>query len=551
MNRYLRGCCCAWTQQDRKRYSTALLLALSLLWPVTPTEQARAQTRAQAIPQTPPQPSPAPTLQVSVTERTIQLSLEEAIRLALQNNLDIERERLSPQVAQALVEQERAVFDPTVGLAAGIGQTKTLPQNESLQFDRNTGERLPSSIIRPFDKTGEVTPTFRQRIVTGTSYELRFINTRDLTSPSSFGTNRRIANPRHESMLELVFTQPLLKDFGIAVNTAPIRQAQNTESVAQQQFLKTVMDAIFMVQQGYWELVFRIQDLVARRESQKLAEDFLAENKIRVELGTLAPIELVQAETQAKIRQGEVITAQAAVREAEDVLKETLNLPETLGTWRIRLLPTDTPPFVPVTDIAIDDKIAFALEHRPDVRRAQLDVASKEIDREVARNRRLPQLDLESKASVGGFSNEAGKAIANIGDADGYNWAFTLRFAYPLGNRAANNELQKQQLLLRQSLIAQRKVQRTATREIFQTVRDIETASQQVEVTRSATVLARTQLEAEQEKFRLGLSTSFNVLEFQTQLTTARSNETRALSDYNVQLSRLDLVTGTLQYVLK
>jgi outer membrane protein TolC len=101
---------------------------------------------------------------------------------------------------------------------------------------------------------------------------------------------------------------------------------------------------------------------------------------------------------------------------------------------------------------------------------------------------------------------------------------------------------------LRQALIDQRKVQRTAAREIFQTARDVETASQRVEVTRAATVLARTQLEAEQEKFRLGLSTSFNVLQFQSQLTTARSDETRALTDYNVQLSRLDLVTGTLQY---
>jgi len=103
-------------------------------------------------------------------------------------------------------------------------------------------------------------------------------------------------------------------------------------------------------------------------------------------------------------------------------------------------------------------------------------------------------------------------------------------------------------LLLKQALIDQRKVQQTVSRDIFQTVRNLETSSKSVEVTRAATVLARTQLEAEQEKFRLGLSTSFNVLQFQNQLTSARSSEIRALSDYNEALGRLDQVTGKLQY---
>lgn len=498
-----------------------------------------------------PSGSPPPALPASATERVLALSLEEAIRLTLQNNLDIERERLGPQVAHTQVEQARAVFDPSVGLTTSISQTKTLPQNQSLQFDPQTGEASGVTVIRPFAKQTEVTPNFQQQIITGANYELRFINTRDNVAPARSGVSGRIVDPRYESAVELIFTQPLLRDFGIAVNIAPIRQAQNAEEIAQQRLLQTILDAIFTVQQGYWELVFRIQDLDARRESQKLAEDFLAENRIRVELGTLAPIELVQAETQVKTRQGDVITAEAAMREAEDVLKEILNIPETLGTWRIRLQPRDTPPFVPLTDIPIDDKIGFALQHRPDIAQSQLNIASQEIMRNVARNQRLPQVDFEARASVSGFGGDAGNAITNIGEVEGYNWSFLLRFSYPLGNRAANNELLRQNLLLQQARIDQRKIERTAAREVFQAVRNLEEASQRVEVRRAATVLARTQLEAEQEKFRLGLSTSFNVLQFQSQLTTARSDETRALSDYNVALARLDQVTGTLQYAAK
>jgi outer membrane protein TolC len=399
-------------------------------------------------------------------------------------------------------------------------------------------------MTRPFSKDVAVTPSFKQQIVTGGSYELRFVNTWNRSAPA----NNRIANPLYQGALQLTFTQPLLKNFGIEVNTALIRQAQNTEESARQQLLQTILNTVFAVQQGYWELVFRIQDLGVRREALRLAENFLAENTLRVQLGTLAPVELVQSETQVKQREGDVITAEAAVREAEDVLKLTLNIPESLGTWRLRLQPTDTPPFTPLTEISVEEKVAFALQHRPDVLQAQLAVASQEIARNAARNRRLPQLDLGVTASVSGLGGSLSSATRDIGTADGYNWSVSLTFSYPLGNRAANNALQQQNLLLKQALIDQRTVQLTVSREIFQTVRNLETASKRVEVTRAATVLARTQLEAEQEKFRLGLSTSFTVLQFQNQLTSARSDEIRALSDYNEALGKLDQVTGTLQY---
>lgn len=529
---WLRGTI-RWWRLSVVTYSVYSLgwVACSAAQPVAPGPQRPVRPAAVAL----------------ATERVLDLSLEEAIRLALQNNLDVERERLSPQVAHTQVEQARAVFDPSVGLAAGLAQTKTLPTSQTAQFDPQTGDFTGTSTTRPMKKSVEVTPSFKQKIVTGGSYELSFVNVRGRSSPARSGSTTLIANPRYDSALALTFSQPLLKDFGIALNVAPIRQAQHAEDIAQQRVVQLILDTVFLVQQGYWELVFRVQDLGAKRASKTLAEDFLAENTIRVELGSLAPIELVQAQTQTKRAEGDVIIAEAAVREAEDRLKEILNIAETVSTWRIRLHPTDTPPFTPVADIALEEKVAYAMQHRPDLVQAQLTIASQEISREVARHQRLPRVDLEGKASVSAFSNDAGNALADLSDADGYNWSLFLRFSYPLGNRAADNEVQRQRLLLQQALLDQRKLQRTVVRQVFQTARDVETASKRVEVTRSATVLARTQLEAEQEKFRLGLSTSFNVLQFQTQLTTARTDETRALSDYNVALGKLDQVTGTLQ----
>jgi outer membrane protein len=521
---------------------------LSMCYMPARDSESASRTQQRVAQQSAPAGSPPPALPLSVTERVLALSLAQAIQFALQNNLDIERGRFDPQVAHTQTEQARAVYDPSVGLTASLSQTKPLPQNQTLEFDPQTGAVIGASITRPFAKDVSVAPSFKQQIVTGANYQLRFVNTWNRLSPATSGTTTRIENPRYEGRLELTFTQPLLKNFGIEVNTAIIRQAQNTEEIARQKLLQTILDTVFAVQLGYWELVFRIEDLGVNREALVLAKNFLAENKLRAELGTLAPIELVQSETQVKQREGDVITAEAAVREAEDVLKQTLNIPESLGTWRIRLRPTDTPPFVPIADTSIQEKVEFALQHRPDVVQAQLTVASQEIARNAARNQRLPQVDLGGTASVSGLGGDLTSTVSDLGNTDGYNWAFSLTFSYPLGNRAANNVLQQQNLLLKQALIDQRKVQLTVSREIYQTVRNLETFSKSVEVRRTATVLARTQLEAEQEKFRLGLSTSFNVLQFQNQLTSARSDEIRALSDYNEALGRLDQVTGKLQY---
>ena len=164
-------------------------------------------------------------------------------------------------MAHTQVEQARAVFDPSVGLTANISQTKTLPQTGTLEFDPQTGAVIGRSIIRPFSKDVVVTPSFKQQIVTGGDYELRFISRGTKRRRSISGPTRRLANPRYQGTLQLTFTQPLLRNFGIEVNTALIRQAQNTEEIARQQLLQTILNTVFAVQQGYWELVFRIEDL--------------------------------------------------------------------------------------------------------------------------------------------------------------------------------------------------------------------------------------------------------------------------------------------------
>ena len=464
-------------------------------------------------------------------ERVLELTLEDAIQLALQNSLAIERERFGPLIALTDTDRAKVEFDPKVGAEVNVSQTQNLHVNQN--------------ITPLLDDRSTLSAYLRHRIVTGGDYELRFLTSR---IESEGGFFMPIHNPRFENAIELTFTHPLLQNFGVSVNRAPIRQAEIREQIAEQNVVQAILDTVFAVHRGYWEMVFRIQDLAAKRQSQKLAEDFLAENTVRVELGTLAPIELVQAETRVKTRQGDVIVAESELREADDHLKAILNIPESMGSWSVRLQPTDSPPFTAVSTAAVEEQVDIAMRQRPDYLSSELDIRVRESLRDEARNLSLPRLDLIGMGRLNAQDAEIGDSFSNIQDGDGYQWAVGLQMEITLGPRAKRVLIDKRDLELRQARVDQRRLTLAIVQQIREAVREIRTNIQRVEVTRSATMLARTQLEAEQEKFRLGLSTSFNVLEFQEDLTNALSNETRALSDYNVALAQLDQLTGMMRY---
>jgi outer membrane protein TolC len=480
-----------------------------------------------------PDPESAP---LAAGERVLELTLEDAIQLALQNSLAIERERFGPLIALVDTDRAKVEFDPKVGAELTVSERQELRTNQNPMFHPILDSR---SLLSAY---------LRHTIVTGGNYELRFVTSRSDQQPENAGFGRRIHNPLFENSLELTFTHPLLQNFGIAVNRAPIHQAEIGEQIAEQGVIQAVLDTVFAVHQGYWELVFRIQDLAAKRQSQTLAEDFLAENTVRVELGTLAPIELVQAETRVKTREGDVIVAEAALREADDKLKAILNVPEGIGSWSVRLQPTDSPHFTPDVAVAVEEQVDIALRQRPDYLSSQLDIRVRESLRDEARNLSLPRLDVIGSGRMNAHDAEIGDAFSNIQDGDGYQWAAGLQMEITLGSRARRVLIDKRSLELRQALVGQRQLMVAIVQQIRHAVRNIRTTIQRVEVTRSATMLARTQLEAEQEKFRLGLSTSFNVLEFQEVLTNALSNETLSLSDYNVALAQLDQLTGMMRY---
>jgi outer membrane protein TolC len=203
---------------------------------------------------------PTEEMPLATGERVLELTLENAIQLALQNSLAIERERFGPLIALTDTDRAKVEFDPKVGAELTVSERQELRTNQNPMFHPILDSR---SLLSAY---------LRHTIVTGGNYELRFVTSRSDQQPENAGFGRRIHNPLFENSLELTFTHPLLQNFGIAVNRAPIHQAEIGEQIAEQGVIQAVLDTVFAVHQGYWELVFRIQDLAAKRQSQTLAE---------------------------------------------------------------------------------------------------------------------------------------------------------------------------------------------------------------------------------------------------------------------------------------
>ncbi|MFQ6110409.1 MAG: TolC family protein [Nitrospinota bacterium] len=453
-------------------------------------------------------------------EPRLALSLREAISLALAKNFDITIESFNPRLAEQDIRLERGAFDPAL-TAEG----------------RATGDKTGSaSIFFPGDsvqKEARVGIGFEGKLVTGTQYRMLLEETRLSTNSTIFRFN-----PRFEAGLTFSLTQPLLKNFGIDINRTRILVAQNSHEISLERFRERVIDVVSQVQDAYWDLVFAIADHKAKKESLELAKDLLRRNRIQVDAGTLAPIEIVEAEASVAAREVDVITSANEIGNAEDRLKRILNL-----NWETRIMPADEPAFVP-EEIDLARSLRRSFKYRPDFVSAQLDIKSRRIQLNFAKNQLLPQVDLVGSLGLNGLDNRKSEALDKTTTTDFYSWEAGVVLRYPIPNRTARAVRTKRRLEVEQALIGLKDLEQKITEEVRRAVRQITAGQKEVLASRKARELAEKRLEAEEKKFAVGLATSRDVLEDQEDLTLARTAESKALVNYSKALVNLDRVTG-------
>jgi outer membrane protein len=466
------------------------------------------------------------------TERHETVSLTDAAVRALQSNLDISisRQNRESRLADIIIEQSK--FDPNLSINGQYNRTVN-PLNRPV-FG-GTVDQLGQ--ITTFDQRNHsLTVDAQTNLITGGNFDVNY-------SPARSSVNQNVArgflfNPSWTGGLAFTFTQPLLKNAGIAINKTFIKVAQNNAVVEQHVFRDRVMTVITSVEQTYWEVVFANENLKVAQAALKAAEELLAANRAKTKAGVMSIVDVLQAEAAVASRVEQVLVAEKAIRDQEDQLRRLLNPGEDELRQDVRLTPVD-PPVTVLEPLSLQEAIDTAIEQRPEITQAKKNVETGDLNKQFARNQLLPTLSLQGTIGLAGLGGDYGESFTRNFSGDFYNYGAGLVLSYPLGNRAAVSTYNKRKLEAQNAEVALANVRQQIIVGVREAVRRVQTDFKRIETTRSARIMAEKQLQAEQERLKVGLSTTRFVLEFQRDLATAQGNELRAIVDYNKSLSNL------------
>ena len=476
------------------------------------------------------------------------LSLEDCIVGAMKNNLNIAVEVLNPEIADINVSRAREIFMPVLSFNYSKRDTN------SASYSWIDAANIVTAAYN------EYTISLDQLIPTGGRF------TASLDSYKN-DTNRRFQtiNPRYGSTLSLNFNQPLLKNFGFKINRREIIIARNNREISENQFNNALLNTIFSVEEAYWNLVYSIENLKVKRQSLQLALDLLEENKKKVEVGTMAPIEIYTAQAEVATREADILQAEALVKNNEDLLKTIMNLSVSEAEELREILPTDKPVYEK-KEVKLEQALAVALENRPDLKATKIDLKTKELNLGYASNQLLPEINFQVSYWSPGISGDRilylnddpltrevvgtvpGGATDALKDAFKFkydNWSIGLTLSIPLNTIVSRAEYAQAKVNLEQAQLKMRYQEQQIFLEIKTAVRAVQTDYKSVQAYKAARELAEKKLEAEEEKFRVGKSTNYFILQYQRDAANARSTELKAIIDYNLSLAHLDKVLGT------
>lgn len=476
--------------------------------------------------------SQGPAKTATQTERRETISLPDAAVRALQSNLDISISRQTKESRIFDITVEQAKFDPTFSVN-GQYNRQVSPLNRPV-FG-GTGGALTD--IQTFDqRNSSVTVDATQNLITGGNVDLNY-------SPARTNVNQNLAtgflfNPAYTGGLALTLTQPLLRNAGIDVTKTFIKVAQNNADVEQHVFRDRVLTVLATVEQTYWELVFANENMKVAQAALKAAEELLATNRAKTKAGVMSIVDVLQAEAAVASRVEQVLVAEKSIRDQEDQLRRLLNPGEEELRQDVRLTPIDAPVVV-LEPLSLQEAIDTAIEQRPEIVQAKKNLESGELNKQFARNQLLPTLSFQGTMGMAGLGKDYGDSVSKNLSGDFYNFGAGLVLSYPLGNRSAVSTYNKRQLEFKNAEASLVSVRQQIIVGVREAVRRVQTDFKRIETTRSARIMAEKQLQAEQERLKVGLSTTRFVLDFQRDLATAQGNELRSVVDYNKSLSNL------------
>jgi len=470
------------------------------------------------------------------TGTTRRLSMDDAVHSALEQNLGIRIQRIDPQISDVGVLQSRSFWSPQ--LSTGFArQTQTQQAQDAFSGGdiTNISGNAGVSQVLPW----------------GGNYSASWNNARGTTNNTftNFPVNLR-------STLNAQYTQPLARNYGIDQIRQNVQNSKKARELSDIQLRAVITQTTRSVRNAYWDLVYAINNYKAQQQSLELSQQFLKDNQKRVEIGTLAPIDIVQAQAEVASNEQGVIVADAQIKSFQDNLRTLILDPGTPNFWEIVFDPTDAPAF---EDQVIDVEAAVrnALDKRTDILSAKNSLAQSDINIKYYKNQTLPDvnaqvqyvatatggqqlsnLDLGNLTAARSITSDIGfgSVLSSVLSSAYPTWTVGVQVGYPLGTNTAQSNLARSRLQYEQAQSQMKNIEMNVITQVRSIARNVQTNQKRVQSARASRELQEKKLEAEEKKLAAGMSQSFFVFQAQRDLAVARVAEIQAIADYNKSL---------------
>lgn len=458
---------------------------------------------------------------------TVKLSLVDAVKTAVEKNLDLRAERYNPAMQEAEYRKSKGIYNPTLNLGANYNETNSYSASQSSQKLWSRNVQLNAGISQLIPTGGTATLGFNNSYLSS-----------DATN--NFNGNSIGLSSYWQSSLGLTLSQPLLKNFGREATELTIDVSRLGKDATLEKLQSRLMQLVAQVRTEYFKLYSLYRERDVARVSLELAQRILGDTQARVKAGVLPSMEILNAQYGVASREKGLIDAERAVSDQSDLLRQLLQL-EANGTLEVVDL-----PFAGRYESVEEEELRRALANRPELKEMQRNRDISELQTRVTGNRTLPDLALTASAATAGLGDTYSRDLDRLSSGKYPAWGVGLLFSYPLGNSAAENEYRKNRLKTDQLSVQIRNQQELIVNEVRAAIRAIEANFKLLDVAARGRAFAEERLNAFVRKAEVGLATTKDVLDVERDLATAKQEQIKAQVSYDTAITQLWRATGVI-----
>jgi outer membrane protein len=508
--------------------------------------QNSAPTTAQQGGQLPAAPQPGP---------RVALTLDDVVKLALERNLDIAVQRVNPEISDLAVATAAASYLPNL-TSTILTQGQTTASTNSIAG----GSAAQAVVNDATNWNGGVAQNLKWG---GGGYSVSLNNTR-ATSTSTVS----LYNPSYTPLWTAQYTQPLLRGFRTDATRQQLYVSKINRDISDIQLKQTITNTLSNVRNAYWDYVFAVQAVDVAKQTLDLANKQVEDNQTRVQVGTMAQIDVVQARAQAASSLQNLVVAQATMRTSELALKRLIVNGTQDPNWNATLDPVDRNTDFRPEQIDVEGAIRRALSQRTDIAIAQKDIEANDVTLKYLDDQTKPQADfvanyglsgiggtqlIRQSSGVGVSTNPItgtvpggyGDSLATIFRNDYPRWTAQVNISYPIGLSTQKAAVARARVQLNQVQAQMKQIELQVATDITNQAITIRSNIERVQAAQAARDLAQQQLDAENSKFAVGMSTNYFVIQAQNQLATMQNNELQAILNYRKSLVDFDRLQQT------